>query len=151
MSRIERLRQHHSNLNLLAAVLEQGSIGEIIRLRPTPKFGCLLCLRQELADAGAMDAEAAQEMDYGTGSVHLPMTAVPPDLNLIGTLAAKVAVSTLLESLHGESAHRIPDEHLLVGLRANKGLQPPFDLERAGEFRWRAIPEPRSICPTCNP
>jgi len=136
---------------VLAAVLEQGAIGEIIRLRPSPRFGCLLCLRQELADAGAMDAEAAQEMDYGAGSVHLPMTAVPPDLNLIGTLSAKVAVSTLLESLHGEPAHRIPDEHLLVGLRANKGLPPPFDLDRSGELRWRPIPKPRPSCATCNP
>lgn len=38
---------------VLACVLDNGAIGEIIRLRPTPRFGCLLCLRHEASGGGS--------------------------------------------------------------------------------------------------
>lgn len=136
---------------ILACVLDSGSIGEVIRLRPTPQFGCLLCLRQQLADQGAMDAEADQELAYGTGHVHQPMTAVPPDLRYVGTFAAKVAVATLLESLHGDHTQQVPGEHALIGLRPAGDLAAPFNLSQAGETRWSSIPKPRTSCPTCSP
>ena len=63
-----------------------------------------------------MDAEADQELDYGTGRVHQPMTAVPPDLRYVGTFAAKVAIATLLESLHGDHTQQVPGEHAIIGL-----------------------------------
>lgn len=135
---------------VLACVLDHGAIGEILRLRPTPRFGCLLCQRAALEANGAIDAEADQELAYGTGHVHQPMTAVPPDLSLVGALAAKIAVATLLESLHGDHTQRLPGEHALVGLRPGGDLKDPFDLNRAGEVSWHAIPPPRDICPTCS-
>lgn len=136
---------------VLACVLDSGSVGEVIRLRPTPRFGCLLCLRSQLAGQGAMDAEADQELDYGTGRTHQPMTAVPPDLKYVGLVAAKVAVATLLESLHGDHRQRIPEEHALIGLRPAGDLAAPFDLAHAGDVRWSSIPSPRGSCPTCSP
>ncbi|EME18527.1 HesA/MoeB/ThiF family protein [Rhodococcus triatomae] len=135
---------------ILACVLDNGSIGEVIRLRPTPRFGCLLCLRRYLADMGAMDAEADQELDYGTGRIHQPMTAVPPDLRYVGTFTAKVAVATLLESLHGDHTQRVPGEHAIIGLRPVSDLATPFDLSQAGDVRWLSIPGPRTACPTCS-
>jgi molybdopterin-synthase adenylyltransferase len=135
---------------VLACVLDQGAVGEIIRLRPTPRFGCLLCLRHHLARQGAMDAEADQELEYGTGEVHRPMTAVPPDLRYIGTLAAKVSVATLLEALHGDHTQRIPGEHIIIGLNPGGDLKEPFDLRELGTIRWSAIPPPRTTCPTCG-
>lgn len=98
-----------------------------------------------------MDAEAIQERDYGTGDPHLPMTAIPTDLHLVGQFAAKVAVATLLESKYGVRSQRLPDEHALVGLRPNGDLSAPFDLQFAGELRWMSVPPPRPDCPTCNP
>lgn len=136
---------------ILACVLDNGSIGEIIRLRPTPRFGCLLCLRHHLAEQGAMDAEADQELDYGTGRIHKPMTAVPPDLRYVGTLAAKVAVATVLESLHGDHTQQVPGEHAIIGLRPTGDLAAPFDVSQAGDIRWSSIPKPRASCPTCSP
>lgn len=136
---------------VLGCVLDQGSVGEILRLRPTPRFGCLLCMRQSLVEAGAMDAEADQELAYGTGQSHRPMTAVPPDLQVVGTLAAKVAVATILESLHGDHTQQLPGEHAIVGLRPAGDLSAPFDVRFAGEVRWLQIPPPRSACPTCGP
>lgn len=136
---------------VLACVLDNGAIGEIVRLRPTPRFGCLLCLRAEHSSRGAMDVEAAQERDYGTGDVHLPMTAVPPDLHLVGTLAAKIAVATLLESMHGIRSQRLPGEYAIVGLQPSGDLAQPFDLSFAGDVRWAGVPAPRPDCPTCNP
>lgn len=135
---------------VLACVLDSGSVGEVIRLRPTPRFGCLLCLRQHLASQGAMDAEADQELEYGTGRVHQPMTAVPPDLRYVGTLAAKVAVATLLESLHGDHTQRVPGEHAIIGLRPTGDLAEPFDLREVGDVRWSSIPGPRTSCATCS-
>ena len=134
---------------VLACVLANSAIGEVLRLRPTPRFGCLLCFRRHLTERGAMDAEADQELAYGTGRVHQPMTAVPPDLRYVGTLAAKTAVATLLESVHGDHTQRLPGEHATLGLRPTGDLAAPFDLREAGEIRWASIPPPRTTCPTC--
>lgn len=135
---------------VLACVLDNGSVGEIIRLRPNPRSGCLLCLRHQFAEQGAMDAEADQELDYGTGLVHQPMTAVPTDLHHVGIMAAKIAVATLLETLHGDSTQQLPGEHAIVGLRPTGDLTPPFDLHNAGEVQWSGLPPPRPDCPTCG-
>lgn len=97
-----------------------------------------------------MDAEADQELDYGTGRVHQPMTAVPPDLRYIGTLAAKTAVATVLESLHGDHTQRLPGEQAILGLRPTGDLAPPFDVRESGGITWRTIPSPRPNCPTCS-
>ncbi|WP_112141080.1 ThiF family adenylyltransferase [Glycomyces dulcitolivorans] len=148
---VSHLARRAAKPAVLACVLDSGALGEVIRLRPTPRFGCLLCLRQDLVDQGAMDAEADQELGYGAGLSHLPMTAVPPDLRYIGTLAAKVAVATLLESLHGDRTQRLPGEHAVVGLNPVHEHGPPFNLEHAGEIRWRSLPPPRPACPTCGP
>ena len=148
---VSHLSRRAQKAAILACVLDNGSIGEVIRLRPTPRFGCLLCLRQQLADQGAMDAEADQELDYGTGRVHQPMTAVPPDLRYVGTFAAKVAIATLLESLHGDHTQQVPGEHAIIGLRPTGDLAAPFDLSQAGDVRWSSIPRPRASCPTCSP
>ncbi|MES3664231.1 ThiF family adenylyltransferase [Mycobacterium intracellulare] len=134
---------------VLACVLDHGAVGEILRLRPTPRFGCLLCLRQHLAERGAMDAEADQELAYGTGRIHQPMTAVPPDLRYVGTLAAKIAVATLLESLHGDHTQRIPGEHAILGLHPAGDLAEPFGRHKPGDVEWLPIPPPRQNCPTC--
>ncbi|TQK17947.1 ThiF family protein [Microbacterium sp. SLBN-154] len=136
---------------VLACVLDQGAIGEIVRLRPSPRFGCLLCLRAQLAGEGAMDAEADQELAYGTGEVHQPMTASPGDLQAVGIFAAKAAIATHLESRYGDSSQLLPGEHAVLGLRPQRDLVPPFNLEHAGEVRWSSIPPPREGCPTCNP
>lgn len=135
---------------ILACVLDNGSIGELLRLRPTPRFGCLLCFRAHLDASGAMDAEADQELDYGTGRVHQPMTAVPPDLRLMGTLTAKAAVATLLESMHGDHTQALPGEHAVTGLRPTGDLAPPFDAKAAAGISWASIPKPRENCPTCG-
>ena len=97
-----------------------------------------------------MDAEADQELDYGTGQVHQPMTAVPPDLQSVGILAAKAVVATLLESLHGDHTQRLPGEHAVIGLQPAGDLAAPFDISTAGEIRWASIPPPRHSCPTCT-
>lgn len=136
---------------ILACVLDQGSVGEILRLRPGPRFGCLLCQRAGLASRGALDAEADQELDYGTGQVHQPMTAVGPDLHAIGHFAAKAAVATILESQHGDHTHQLPGEHAVIGLRPAGDLAAPFDLHQPCTIRWDTIPEPRPHCPTCKP
>lgn len=147
---VSHLSRRARKTAILACVLDHGRIGEIIRLRPSPRFGCLLCLRANLAQQGAMDAEADQELDYGTGQVHQPMTATPPDLHLVGTLAAKTAVATLLETHHGDDTQGLPGEHAILGLHPTGDLAAPFDLHQAGDIRWSPLPSPRPHCPTCS-
>ncbi|MBE7955737.1 ThiF family adenylyltransferase [Microbacterium sp. R1] len=136
---------------IVACVLDGGAIGEVLRLRPTPRFGCLLCVRAHMEEQGAIDAEADQELAYGTGTSHLPMTAVPSDLKFVGVLAAKAAVATLLESRFGDAAQRLPSEHAVIGLRPAGDLSAPFDVNHAADVVWRSIPAPRPECVTCNP
>ncbi|NJP97105.1 ThiF family adenylyltransferase [Nonomuraea sp. FMUSA5-5] len=134
---------------ILACVLADGGIGEVIRLRPWPDHGCLLCRRQALTNEGTLDPEPALEAGYGTGTLHHPMTAVGSDLFLIGNLAAKITVSTALEAA-GHFAHRLPSEHLTVGLQACRGWTGPFDLGYTGNVRWAPATPPRADCPTCG-
>ncbi|WP_416354901.1 HesA/MoeB/ThiF family protein [Curtobacterium sp. VKM Ac-2865] len=135
---------------IFACVLDDGSVGEIFRSRPGTKFGCLLCHRAWLAEQGWMDPEADQELAYGTGTSHKPMTAVPSDLQLIGQLAAQITLATLLESRHGRPGASLPNEHAVIGLRPTADLGGPFNVAHAGEVRWASVPPPRTDCPTCS-
>ena len=135
---------------VLACVLEDGEIGEIIRLLPWPTAGCLACHRQYLADTGGFDPEPALDLPYGGGNGQRPMTAVAGDLQLVGQLAAKIAVATLLEHA-GFYDQVLPGDHLVAGLRPRSGLPPPADVHRAAEFRWSRVGPPLRGCPTCDP
>lgn len=136
---------------VLACVLDDGAVGELVRLRPAPRYGCLLCLREDLHTRGVMDVEAAQELEYGTGHVHRPMTAVGADLQFVGQLAAKAALATFLEARHGDHTQLLPGDHATIGLRPPGDMAAPFNLKRALEINWSPLPPPRPSCPTCNP
>jgi hypothetical protein len=133
---------------VLACVLEDGAIGEVLRLRPGT--GCLLCHRARLVERGAFDPEAHLDRGYGIGTRHLPMTAVPGDLALVADLAAKATVATILERA-GHHNQRLPDDHAVIGLRPVPDLPAPFDVERAGDIRWGPVGPSRTGCPTCTP
>lgn len=136
---------------VLACVLDDGAVGEVLRLRPSARHGCLMCQRAALVAQGAMDAEADQERDYGTGNSHKPMTAVGPDLWLVAQLTAKATVSTLLEGKHGRGEHRLGGEHAVFALRSGNNLAAPFDVPDTTTVRWDSISPPRANCPTCFP
>lgn len=134
---------------VLACVLQDGAIGEVLRLRPWSQHGCLTCRRHSLTEAGGLDPEPALDAGYGTGTWHRPMTAVGPDLHLVAHLAAKTAIATILECA-GHPDQRLPGEHALLALRRQPGCAPPFDLERTGEVRWLPATPPRPGCATCE-
>ncbi|PWU46301.1 hypothetical protein DLJ47_32825 [Micromonospora sp. S4605] len=134
---------------VLACVLEDGALGEILRLRPWPDRGCLACQRHALREAGAIDPEPAIDAGYGTGTRHRPMTAVGADLHLVGQLAAKAAVATLLER-HGVADQQLPGDHAIISLRPQPGRAPPFDLTHTESLRWRSATAPIPGCPTCE-
>lgn len=134
---------------IFACVLEDGGLGELLRLRPWKDRGCLVCQRQALRDTGGLDPEPAIDAGYGTGTLHRPMTAVGGDLHLVGHLAAKAAVSTILER-KGWTDQRLPGEHAIFSLRPQPDWAPPFDLNRAGDIRWRPATSPVAGCPTCE-
>jgi hypothetical protein len=77
------------------------------------------------------------------------MTAVGGDLHLVGQLAAKLAVGTMLER-GGDRSQMAGGDVLLVGLRPVPDLAPPFDFERMLDVRWRDLPAPRDTCPVCG-
>lgn len=147
---VSHLARRAGKAAILACVLDDGAVGEVIRLRPGPRHGCLLCLRKDLRDRGVFDAEAAQELDYGTGFVHRPMTAVGTDLHLVGQFAAKATVATLLEAQHGDHTQRLPGDHATIGLRPPGDMSAPFDLDRALQVNWADLPSPRPECITCR-
>jgi hypothetical protein len=134
---------------VLACVLEDGGIGELLRLRPWRDRGCLVCHRQTLRQAGSIDPEPGIDAGYGTGTRHRPMTAVAADLHLVGQLAAKAAVATVLER-HGFADQKLPGDHAIIGLRPQPGWVKPFDLTRTETIRWRPGTPPVPGCPTCE-
>ena len=135
---------------VLASVLEDGALGEVLRLRPAPDQGCLLCRRRELYDTARMEPERAQERGYGDGDPHRPMTAVGPDIAVVGALAAKVTVASLLER-RGHGDHRLPGEQAVFGLRLRVPYKAPYDATATGALRWNPATPPRPDCVTCNP
>ncbi|WNV74444.1 ThiF family adenylyltransferase [Geodermatophilus sp. DSM 44513] len=134
---------------ILTSVLEDGAFGEVLRLRRAPDEGCLLCRRADLYGTGRMDPERALERGYGDGDPHRPMTAVGPDLHLMGDLAAKVTVASLLQR-QGHNEQRLPGEQAIVALRPQPGFEAPFDLGRAGQVQWHPATPPRPDCITCS-
>lgn len=132
---------------VLACVLDGGTVGEVLRLRPPG--GCLLCHRAALVAREAIDVEAMLDRPYGDGTRHLPMTAPGGDLRLVGELAAKAAVATLLEHRGGYLAQRLPGDQAVIGLQPPADLPSPFDVRHAGEVCWRPVASPRPSCPTC--
>ena len=133
---------------VFACVLADGGFGEVLRIRP-PRVGCLLCARAALMARGAMNPESTLDRGYGTGSRHLPMTAVAGDLGLVGEFAAKVTVATLLEGL-GYRDQRLAGDQAILALRPKPGMAAPFDLNLAAEVRWDELSPPRANCPTCG-
>lgn len=133
---------------VFAAVLEDGAFGEVIRIRP--RSGCLLCLRTWLEEKGTFDPEPELDLDYGTGTLHRPMTASPADLSLVGEVAGKAVLATVLEA-RGRWSQRLPGDWAIMGLQPTPDMPEPFDIDRAGEVRWHPSPGRREDCPTCAP
>jgi hypothetical protein len=133
---------------ILACVLADGAVGEVLRLRPWMHHGCLLCQRADLVTRGVMDPEPGLDTEYGAGGGARPMTAVGSDLALVGQFAAQLAVSTVLESA-GYEERLVTRDYALVGLRHERTLPPPFDL-RTGCVTWQEATPPRPGCPTCE-
>lgn len=134
---------------ILTSILENGALGEVLRLRRAPDHGCLLCRRADLYDHSRMEPERAQERGYGDGNPHQPMTAVGPDIVFVGQLAAKVTVASVLER-SGHFDQRLPGEHAVVGLRLRGPYTSPYDVARTGEVRWHPATPPRAGCVTCG-
>ena len=145
---VSHLTRRAGKTAILGCVLLDGAFGEIIRLRPWPGHGCLLCQRAYLAANGAMDPEHTLDSDYGTGTAHRPMTAVGSDLALVGQYAAKVAVATLLE-YSGHYDQRIELDWAVIGLRGDLRAPALFRLS-PGEVRWLPHVASRPNCPTCG-
>jgi molybdopterin/thiamine biosynthesis adenylyltransferase len=133
---------------VFAAALEDGAFGEVIRVRP--RSGCLLCLRTWLEETETFDPEPGLDLEYGTGTLHRPMTASPADLALVGELAAKAVLGTVLEA-RGRWSQRLPGDWAIVGLQPTPDMPAPFDISRAGDVRWHPMPSRREDCPTCAP
>jgi molybdopterin-synthase adenylyltransferase len=132
---------------VFACVLANGAYGEVLRI--TPDVGCLLCTRDDLRRRGGIAPETTLDRGYGTGTRHLPMTAVTGDLALVGQLAAKAAVATLLAPA-GHRDQRLAGDHALIALRPLPGKPAPFNIEEAGAVRWASAPPARPDCPTCG-
>jgi molybdopterin/thiamine biosynthesis adenylyltransferase len=131
---------------VFACVLEHGALGEVVRIRP--ETGCLMCYRQTLEASGSLNPEPDLDRGYGTGTTHLPMTAVGGDLSTVGCLAAKIAVATVLEG-RGHWEQRLPGDALTIGLQPVPGRAAPFDIEEAAGMRWNTIGPSRADCFTC--
>jgi molybdopterin/thiamine biosynthesis adenylyltransferase len=132
---------------VLAAVLEDGAFGEIIRVRS--RTGCLFCLRLQQDELGMVNPEPNIDLGYGTGTTHRPMTAAPGDLELVAQVAAKVTVATLLER-RGRWNQRLPGDFAVVGLQPKPDYSAPFDIDFAGDVHWHPLPNSRPDCPTCT-
>jgi molybdopterin-synthase adenylyltransferase len=146
---VSHLARRASKTAVLACVLENGGIGEIIRLRPQSDTGCLACRRDALYESDGLRPEPTLDGEYGTGTIHRPMTAAGADLHLVGQFAAKVAVATMLERL-GHPDQVLGGEHAVLALRPQPSWSPPFDVRRLGEAKWLPGTAPIAGCPTCE-
>lgn len=140
------LTAHASVPAVFACVLEDGALGEL--LLTGPNAGCLLCHRATQREQGQLDPEPNIDLVYGTGSRHRPMTAVGTDLQLVGQLAAKAAVATVLER-SGLRDQRIGANHAAIGLRPDPLSPAPFDDLHNSSIRWTTFKQ-RPDCHVCT-
>lgn len=135
---------------VFACVLENGRLGEVIRVHPGVT-ACLLCSREQLAERGVLNPEPSLDPGYGELHRHLPMTAVGGDLDIVGRLAARAVVSTLLEGA-GFLSERLPGGHSVIGLRPalDWESEEPFDVERSLAVKWHSLGAPSLDCPSCG-
>ena len=156
---------------VLGCVLSFGAYGEILRLLPG-KTGCLECNRRALTDSLSLEydleANAFEERISGRShSEHIGVsrrlghyafdpkvintTAVGGDLHLVGALAAKVVVATLMTKA-GYREQRLAGNHALLGLRPPLDPAPaPFDrIDRVAAIAWLPTAAPDWECPTCS-
>lgn len=133
---------------VLACVLADGRYGEILRMRPFPEIGCLECQRRALAENGQIDLETTLDRGYGEGTRHNPMTAVGSDLHLVGSIAAKSAIATVLAS-KGYLDQTLEDDNAVIALRPEAGWAPPFNSARGMSFGWYSSTPPYSDCRAC--
>ena len=134
---------------VFACVLDDGALGEIVRLPARDDVGCLRCLRRSLENDGSIDPEPSLDLEYGTGTSHRPMTAIAGDMNLMGSLAAKAAASAYLES-RGHRDQRWAGDHLVVGLRPDLPFEAPFDQCRVLDVTAATAAPPDPDCPLCS-
>lgn len=146
---VSHLARSASRTAILSCVLDDGSIGEIIRLRPWPDQGCLDCRRRTLEAEHGIEPEPTLDAGYGIGTLHRPMTAVGGDLDIVATLTAGIAISTM-RLRAGHPGQRLPGEQLTIGLQPNAELSPPFDFSRSLDIRWSLATPPAADCPTCT-
>ncbi len=133
---------------VFSCVLDDGALGEIVRIRGSTEAGCLACHRRHLRTEGLMDPEPGIDRDYGEGTTHRPMTAVGGDLGLMGGFTAKAAVATLLEDA-GYRDQRLPGDHIIIGLRPGGDLAHPFDVDTSLAIEAHPLPEPVTPCSSC--
>ncbi len=133
---------------VFACVLEDGGIGEVLRVLPG-RTACLFCSREKLLEAGVLDPEPRIDRGYAEGGGHRPMTAVGGDLDLVGRIAARAAVSTLLDQA-GYRPERLPGDHAVIGLRPPPDLAAPFNVAHTGAITWRELGAPTPDCPSCG-
>jgi hypothetical protein len=132
---------------VFACVLDDGRVGEVLRVLPR-RHECLSCNRGRLAAQGALALEASLDRGYGYGTRERPMTAVGGDLGLVGQLAAKAVVATILERA-GHHEQKLAGEHATIGLRPSADLPVPF-CAALGEVCWQQGHPPRADCITCK-
>jgi hypothetical protein len=145
---VSHLARRAGKTAVLACVLLDGAVGEVLRLRPWPGHGCLLCQRRQLIAQGSIDPEPALDLGYGTGDRHRPMTAIGSDLIMVGQLAAKLTAATILEAA-GHYDQVITTEYAIAGLRRDVDAATPFDVE-PGQVRWLPAAPQYETCPTCG-
>lgn len=137
---------------VLGCVLDDGAVGEVMRLRAVPDHGCLRCRRAALRSQGVLagaDPESWLHRAYGDGFLHKPMTAVGGDLQLVGQATAKTAVATLLNN-QGHRVHTLPGETMLIQLRASDTAL-PYGGQNALDMGWLPATPPLAGCFTCAP
>ena len=64
---VSHLARRSGKTAILACVLLDGAVGEVLRLRPWPGHGCLLCQRHQLIVNSSIDPEPA--LDLATAPV----------------------------------------------------------------------------------
>ena len=70
---VSHLARRAGNDAILTSIMEDGELGEVLRLRRAPDQGCLLCRRADcLSSNPSFSAELVQERGYATGTRTAP-------------------------------------------------------------------------------
>lgn len=138
---------------VMACTFHAAQIGEIIRVLPG-RSACYECTRLALREGRALEAseDDSPTIPYapdGEAQSSTTSRGTRTDVAIVASLAARLALMTLLADLQHPDTTPLPSNYLAWGAVPQREYRTPFDFRYPLSAHWVQI-DRRADCPVCG-